>query len=137
MLFPLKSFLWTLFYVSFNYWLIHQRPNSFSNISLIEFVTNKYNTLNLSKRKRKSHIISNVHYNEYQNLKVYYRKQILLVFPSFDNEHIFKGDHSTWHEAYNMHETKIKIIRTHTHTSNFNNNNAYTMNLGKHKLTSF
>ncbi len=86
------------------------------NISLIEFVTNKYNTLNLSKKRRKSHIIYNVHYNEYQNLKVYYRKQILLVFPSFDNEHILKGDHSTWHEAYNMHETKIKFIRTHTHT---------------------
>ncbi len=80
-----------------------------------------------------------MHYNEYQNLKVYYRKQILLVFPSFDNEHILKGDHSTWHEAYNMHETKIKFIRTHTHThtNNFNNNNAYTMNLGKHKITSF
>jgi len=54
-----------------------------------------------------------------------------LFIPLFDNEHTFKGDHSTWNVAYNMHEIQINLLRkthTHTHIHTFDNNNAYTTN---------
>ncbi len=47
-----------------------------------------------------------MHYNEHRDPKNYYREQLLLFIPFFDNEHILKGDHSTWNATYNMHETK-------------------------------
>jgi hypothetical protein len=77
-----------------------KRPNYLSNISFIEFVAN-YDTINLRNKKKKSHIIFYVHYNEHQNPKNYYgsRKNIIPFF-----EHILKGDHSTWNATYNMHE---------------------------------
>jgi hypothetical protein len=31
----------------------------------------------------------------------------------FDNEHILKGDHSTWNVAYNMHEIQINLLKKH------------------------
>jgi hypothetical protein len=30
--------------------------------------------------------------------------------PFFDNEHTFKGDHSTWNVTYNMHDIQINLI---------------------------
>jgi len=50
-----------------------KRPNYLSNISLIEPVTN-YDIVNLRKKKKKSHIIHYVHYNEHQDPKNYYKK---------------------------------------------------------------
>jgi len=47
-----------------------------------------------------------------------------LFIPLFDNEHTFKGDHSTWNVAYNMHEIQINLLRkthTHTYTTNWEN----------------
>jgi hypothetical protein len=44
------------------------------------------------------------------------KKNKLLFIPLFDNEHTFKGDHSTWNVAYNMHEIQINLLKkTHTH----------------------
>jgi aspartyl/asparaginyl beta-hydroxylase (cupin superfamily) len=44
-----------------------------------------------------------------------------------DNEHTFKGDHSTWNATYNMHEIQINLLRK-KFIYNFDNNNAYTTN---------
>ncbi len=52
------------------------------------------NIVNLRDKRKKSHILCYVHYNEHQNLKNYYKKQLLLFIPFFDNEHTLKGDHS-------------------------------------------
>ncbi len=68
-----------------------------------------------------------MHYNEHQNLQNYYREQLLLFIPFFDNEHTFKGDHSTWNGTCNIHEIQINLLRN-TFIYNFNNNNAYTTN---------
>jgi len=87
-----------------------KRPNYLSNISLIEFVAN-YDIVNLRKKKEKTHIICYVHYNEHRDLKKYYRKQLLLFIPFFDNEHTLKSDHSTWNVAYNIHEIQINLLR--------------------------
>ncbi len=59
--------------------------------------------------------------------KNYYSEQLILFIPFFDNEHTFKGDHSTWNVAYNMHEIQINLLRI-TFICNFDNNNAYTTN---------
>jgi len=93
---------------------------------LIEFVTN-YDIVNLRKKKKKSHIICYVHYNEHQDPKFYYREQLLLLILFFDNEHILKSDHSTWNVAYNMHEIQINLLRK-MFIYDFDNNNAYTTN---------
>jgi hypothetical protein len=82
-----------------------KKPNYLSNISLIEFVAN-YDIVNLREKRKKSHIIHYVRYNEHQDPKKYYREQLLLFIPFFDNEHILKGDHSTWSVAYNMQKYK-------------------------------
>jgi hypothetical protein len=76
-----------------------------------------------------------VHYNAHRDPKNYYKKKLLLFIPFFDNEHIFKGDHSTWNVAYNMHGLQINLLRK-TFVYNFDNNDAYNK-LGKHKITSF
>jgi hypothetical protein len=80
-----------------------KRPNYLSNISLIEFVTN-YDIVNLRKKRKKSHIICRMHYNEHQDQENYYRKLLLLFIPFFDTKHTFKSDHSTWNTTYNTHE---------------------------------
>ncbi len=101
----------------------NKRPTYLSCISFIEFVTN-YAIVNLREKRNFFHIIRFVHYNE----------QLLLFIPSFDNEHTFKGDHSTWNVAYNMHEILINLLRKHTHTHTHThsyisyNNNTYTTN---------
>ncbi len=46
-----------------------KRPNYLFNISLIEFVAN-YDIVNLREKKKKSHIICCVHYNEHQDPKI-------------------------------------------------------------------
>jgi hypothetical protein len=97
-----------------------KRPNYSSNISLIEFVAN-YDIVNLRKKRKKSHIIHYVHYNEHCDLENYYKEQLLLFIPFFDNEHTLKGDHSTWNVAYNIHEIQINLIRK-TFIYNFDNN---------------
>ncbi len=51
-----------------------------------------------------------MHYNEHRNLENYYKKQLLLFIPFFDNEHIINGDHFTWNVAYNMHEIQINLL---------------------------
>jgi hypothetical protein len=51
-----------------------------------------------------------VHYNEHWDPENYYREQLLLFIPFFDNEHTLKGDHSTWTMAYNMHEIQINLL---------------------------
>jgi hypothetical protein len=103
-----------------------KRPNYLSNIFLIEFVAN-YNIVNFREKRKKSHIICYVHYNEHRDPENYYREQLLLFILFFDNEHTFKGDHSTWTVAYNMHEIQI-ILLIKTFIYNFDNNNAYTTN---------
>jgi hypothetical protein len=101
-----------------------KRPNHLSNISFIEFVAN-YDIVYLRKKRKKSHIICYVHYNEHWDLENYYRKQLLLFIPFFDNEHTLKGDHSTLNATCNMHEIEINLLlKKH----NFDNNNAYTTN---------
>jgi hypothetical protein len=55
--------------------------------------------------------------------------------PFFDNEHTFKGEHSTWNVTYNMRDIQINLIRKKI-IYNFDNNNAYTTKLGKDKITS-
>ncbi len=72
-------------------------------------------------------MIRYVHYNEHRNPKIYYREQLLLFIPFFDNGHILRGDHSTWNATYNMHETKINLFKK-TFIYKFDNNNAYTTN---------
>ncbi len=54
-----------------------------------------------------------MHSNEHHNPKNYYRKQLLLFIPLFDNEHTFKGDHSTLNVACNMHEIQINLLKKH------------------------
>jgi hypothetical protein len=54
-----------------------------------------------------------VHYNEHWDPKNYYRKQLLLFIPFFDNEQNFKGDHSTLNAACNMHEIHINLLKKH------------------------
>jgi hypothetical protein len=49
------------------------------------------------------------------------------LFLSLIKKHTFKGDHSTWNVAYNIHEIKINILRKKI-IYNFDNNNAYTTN---------
>jgi len=51
-----------------------------------------------------------VHDNEHQDLENYYRKLLLLFIHFFDIEHTFKGDHSTWNVAYNMHEIQMNLF---------------------------
>jgi hypothetical protein len=72
-----------------------------------------------------------VHYNEHRNPKNYYRELLLLLLllfiPLFDNEHTFKGDHSTWTMAYNVHDIQINLLLK-TFLYNFDNNNAYITN---------
>jgi hypothetical protein len=102
-----------------------QRFNYLSNISLIEFVA-YYDIVNLRKKRKKCHIIRYVHYNEQQDPKNYYKEQLLLFIPFFDNGHTFKGDHSMWNMVYNMHETQINLLKK-TFICNFDNN-AYTTN---------
>jgi hypothetical protein len=103
-----------------------KRPNYLSNISFIEYVAN-YDIVNLREKKKKSRIIHYMHYNEHWDPKYYYREQLLLFIPFFDNEHTLKGDHSTWNAAYNMHEIQINLLRKKI-IYNFNNNNEYTTN---------
>ncbi len=86
-----------------------KRPNYLSNISLIKFVTN-YDIVNLRGKRKNSHTICYVHYNEHRNQKIYSKKYILLFIPFFDNEHTFKNDHSTWNATYNMHEIQINLL---------------------------
>ncbi len=50
-----------------------RRLNYLSNIFVIEFVVN-YNSVNLRKKRKISHIIFYVHYNEHQDLENYYKK---------------------------------------------------------------
>jgi len=64
----------------------------------------------LGKKEKKSHIICYVHDNEHQDLENYYRKLLLLFIHFFDIEHTFKGDHSTWNAAYNMHEIQMNLF---------------------------
>jgi hypothetical protein len=68
-----------------------------------------------------------VHYTKHQNPKNYYREQLILFIPFFDNEHTFKGGCSTWNAAYNMHEIQINLLKI-TFIYNCDNNNAYTTN---------
>jgi hypothetical protein len=103
-----------------------KRPNYLSNISFIEFVAN-YDIVNIRGKKTNFHIIRYVHYNEHRDLENYYKEQLILFIPFFDNEHTFKGDHSTWNAAYNMHEIQINLLII-TFIYNFDNNNAYTTN---------
>jgi len=87
-----------------------KKPNYLSNISLIEFFAN-YDIVNLFLKRKKSYIIHYVHYNEHQDPKHYYRKQLLLFIHLFDHEHTLKADHSTWITAYNMHEIQINLLK--------------------------
>ncbi len=77
-----------------------------------------------------------MHYNEHQDPKNYYKKQLLLSIPFFDNEHT--SDHSKWNVAYNMHEIQINLLRK-IFIYNFDNNNAYTTNWENiyHKLLNY
>jgi hypothetical protein len=84
-----------------------KRLNYLSNIFFIEFVAN-YDIVN---PRKKIHIICYVYYNEHQDLENYYKEQLLLFIPFFDNEHTLKGDHSTWNATYNMHEIQINLLR--------------------------
>jgi hypothetical protein len=34
----------------------------------------------------------------------------IIVYSLFDNEHTFKGGHSTWNVAYNMHGLQINLL---------------------------
>jgi hypothetical protein len=68
-----------------------------------------------------------VHSNEHQDLQNYYREQLLLFIPFFDDEHTLKCDHSTWNASYNMHEIQINLLKKKI-IYNFDNNNAYTTN---------
>jgi hypothetical protein len=52
-----------------------------------------------------------VHNNEHQDPENYYKKQLLLFMPFFDNEHTLKSDHSTWNVTYNMYDIQINLIR--------------------------
>jgi hypothetical protein len=72
-----------------------------SNVSFIEFVTN-HDMVNVNQKMHKSHIIHYVHYYDPKN---FYNEQLLLFF-FFRNENTFKGQYSTWYNAYNMHEKK-------------------------------
>ncbi len=65
-----------------------------------------------------------MHYH--RDPKNYYREQLLLFIPFFDNEHTLKGDHSTWNATYNMDEIKINLFKKIIYS--FDNNNAYTTN---------
>jgi hypothetical protein len=56
-----------------------------------------------------------VHYNEHQNPENYYREQLLLFIPFFDNEHTLKGDHFTLNVACNMHEIHINLLQKHVY----------------------
>ncbi len=81
--------------------------------------------MQILKKGKKIHIIRYVHYNEHQDLENYYGEQLSLFMLVFDNEHIFKGDHSTWNVTYNMHDIQINVIRKIIY--NLDNNNAYTI----------
>jgi hypothetical protein len=50
-----------------------KRPNYILYISLIRFAAN-YDIVNLRGKRKKSHIIHYVHYNEHQDPKIYYRE---------------------------------------------------------------
>ncbi len=80
--------------------------NSLFNVFLIESVVD-HDMVNVNKKKKKSHIIHYVHYSEYHDPNVLYIKKLVLFIPFLCNEDTFKGDHSTWHSAYNMHEKKL------------------------------
>jgi len=67
-----------------------------------------------------------VHYNEHWDPKNYYKNNFFKIH-FFDKEHTFKGDHSTWNAACNMHEIKISLLRNKI-IYNFDNNNAHTTN---------
>ncbi len=95
-----------------------KRPNYLFKDSITKFVANL-------KKGKKIHIIRYVHYNEHQDLENYYGEQLSLFMLVFDNEHIFKGDHSTWNVTYNMHDIQINVIRKIIY--NLYNNNAYTI----------
>jgi hypothetical protein len=111
-----------------------KRPNYLFNIPFIEFAAN-YDIVNLRKKWKTSHIIHYVNYNEHQDPKNYYKEQLLFFIPFFDNEHTFKGGHSTWNVVNNMHGLQINLLRI-SFVYNFDNNNAYNK-LEKHRISSF
>jgi hypothetical protein len=80
-----------------------------------------YEIVNLREKRKKIHIIRYAHYNEHRDPENYYREQLLLVIPFFDNEETLKGDHSPWNVAYNMHEIQINLLRKKI-IDNFDNN---------------
>jgi len=83
--------------------------NYLFNVFLIEFVVDHY-MVNVNKKRQKSHIIHYVHYSEYHDANVFYKKELSLFIHFLCNEDTLKGHHSTWHTAYNMHEKQISLV---------------------------
>lgn len=74
--------------------------------------------------KQKS-IIYYVHYNQHCNWENYCEKKKTFIY--FYNKNIIKDDHSTWHNAYDVHEKQISLVQIFC-IYIYSNNITHTMN---------